>query len=316
MKRLNLIRYFFFALIPLFLIACKSFQEEKALGKSVTQPIVLTTFTVLADIARNISGDRLIVQSITKPGAEIHGYKPTPSDLVRASQADLILENGLGLELWAKNFITSAENVPRVVLSNGMKPLLIEGDVYSGKPNPHAWMSPKRALHYVDNIANAFINLDPKGEKIYLDNARHYKNELTQLDLELKGALSQIPENKRILVTCEGALSYLADDYGFMEAYLWPVNAESQVTPRRMEKLIKIVSTNNVPVVFCESTVSEKPQLEVARITKSAFGGKFFVDSLSDKDGPASTFLDLQRHNVKLILKGFSISEKNNGLVP
>ena len=309
MKRFNLIRYFLIAFIPLFLISCKSFQEEKALEKYGPQPIVLTTFTVLADIARNISGDRLIVQSITKPGAEIHGYKPTPSDLVRASQADLILENGLGLELWAKNFITSAENVPRVVLSNGMKPLLIEGDVYSGKPNPHAWMSPKRALHYVDNISKAFIDLDPKGEKIYLENARRYKNDIIQLDLELKRALSQIPENKRILVTCEGALSYLADDYGFMEAYLWPVNAESQVTPRRMEKLIKIVSTNNVPVVFCESTVSEKPQLEVARITKSTFGGKFFVDSLSDKDGPASTFLDLQRHNVKLILKGFSISE-------
>ncbi len=309
MKRFSLIRYLLCAFIPIFLISCKSLPEAKSSKEYASQPLVLTTFTVLADIARNISGDRLIIQSITKPGAEIHGYKPTPSDLVRASEADLILENGLGLELWAAKFISSAENIPRVVLSDGMKPLLIEEDVYRGKPNPHAWMSPKRALHYVDNITKAFIKLDPKGAKIYLENARRYKNELTQLDLELRRALSQIPENKRILVSCEGALSYLADDYGFIEAYLWPVNAESQVTPRRMEKLIQIVSRNNVPVVFCESTVSEKPQLEVARITKSTFGGKFFVDSLSEKDGPASTFLDLQRHNVKLILRGFSISE-------
>ncbi len=310
MRRLTFIRYTFLLLISLSLISCKSLLEKKTREDLSSKPIVLTTFTVLADIARNISGDRLIVQSITKPGAEIHGYKPTPSDLVRASYADLILENGLGLELWAKKFTSAAGDVPRYVLTDGMKPLLIEGDVYNGKPNPHAWMSPKRALYYVDNIAKAFISIDPIGKEIYLDNARRYKNELTQLDSELKQALSQIPKNERILVSCEGALSYLADDYGFIEAYLWPVNAESQVTPRRMEKLIRIVSTNNVPVVFCESTVSEKPQLEVARITKSTFGGKFFVDSLSDKDGPASTFLDLQRHNVKLILKGFSIFEQ------
>ena len=304
------IRYTLLIIISLSVISCKSLVEKKTREDLPSQPIVLTTFTVLADIARNIAGDRLVVQSITKPGAEIHGYKPTPSDLVRASYADLILENGLGLELWAKKFTSAAGDVPRYVLTDGMKPLVIEGDVYNGKPNPHAWMSPNRALHYVDNIAKAFISIDPIGKEIYLDNARRYKNELTQLDFELRQALSQIPKSKRILVSCEGALSYLADDYGFMEAYLWPVNAESQVTPRRMEKLIKIVSTNNVPVVFCESTVSEKTQLEVARITKSTFGGKFFVDSLSDKDGPASTFLDLQRHNVKLILKGFSISEQ------
>ena len=138
-----------------------------------------------------------------------------------------------------------------------------------------------------------------------MDKVMRYKNKLKQLDSELRKALDQIPLKKRILVTCEGALSYLADDYGFQEAYLWPVNAESQVTPRRMQSLIAIVLKNKVPVVFCESTVSEKPQLEVARITKATFGGKFFVDSLSGVDGPASTFLEMQRHNVRLILKGF-----------
>ncbi len=309
MRRFIPVRYIFVVILSILLISCKSLLENKAREDSSSKTIVTTTFTVIADIARNIAGDRLIVESITKPGSEIHGYKPTPSDLVRASKADLILENGLGLELWADKFISSAGDIPRVVLTNGMKPLLIEGDIYNGKPNPHAWMSPRRALYYVDNISKAFINIDPQGRETYLENARQYKKELTQLDLELKDALSQIPKNKRFLVTCEGALSYLAEDYGFMEAYLWPVNAESQVTPRRMERLIKIVAANNVPVVFCESTVSEKPQLEVARITKSTFGGKFFVDSLSDKNGPASTFLDLQRHNVKLILKGFSLSE-------
>ncbi len=269
------------------------------------KPLVLTTFTVLADIASNISGDRLNIQSITKPGAEIHGYQPTPSDLVRASQANLIIENGLGLELWARKFTSSLREVPRVVLTDGMTPIFIEGDFYNGKPNPHAWMSPKRAMHYVDNLVTAFISIDPEGKQNYISNGETYKNKLSVLDSDLKRALNQIPVEKRILVSCEGALSYLADDYGFKEAYLWPVNAESQVTPRRMKSLINIILENEVPVVFCESTVSEKPQLEVARITNATFGGKFFVDSLSSIDGPAPTFLEMQRHNVRLILKGF-----------
>ncbi len=256
-------------------------------------------------MARSIAGERLEVKSITKPGVEIHGYKPTPSDLVKSSKANLIIENGLGLELWARKFTSSLDGIPKVVLTDGMKPLLIEGDVYNGKPNPHAWISPKRALHYVDKLMEAFISIDPEGESFYLKKGKSYKKELRQIDKELTIALKEIPPHQRLLVTCEGALSYLASDYGFQEAYLWPVNAESQVTPRRMERLIEKVVKTKVPVVFCESTVSEKPQLEVARATKTTFGGKFFVDSLSDADGPAPNLLDLQRHNLKLILNGF-----------
>ncbi len=292
----------FFAL---FLSSCRRNLEDKKLLKIDSKPVALTTFTVLADIASNISGERIEIESITKPGAEIHGYQPTPSDLVRASKANLIIENGLGLELWAKKFTASLKDVPRVVLSDGMTPLYIKGDSYNGKPNPHAWMSPKRSIYYVDNLVKAFIAIDPDGKELFISNGESYKNKLRILDLELKQALDLIPPEKRIIVSCEGALSYLADDYGFKEAYLWPVNAESQVTPRRMQSLIDTVNEAKVPVVFCESTVSEKPQLEVARITKATFGGKFFVDSLSDVDGPAPTFLEMQRHNVKLILKGF-----------
>ena len=111
-----------------------------------SRPQVLTTFTVLADLARNVAGDRLQVASIVKPGAEIHGYQPTPSDIERASKADLIVENGLGLELWAQRFTAAAGDVPTITLSEGTDPLLITEDAYSGKPNPHAWMSPQRTM--------------------------------------------------------------------------------------------------------------------------------------------------------------------------
>ncbi|HJN34670.1 MAG TPA: metal ABC transporter substrate-binding protein [Prochlorococcus sp.] len=268
------------------------------------KPLVLTTFTVLADMARNVAGDRLQVRSIVKQGAEIHGYQPTPSDLAQAVGADLIVENGFGLELWARKFTAAAGKVSTVTLSEGMEPLLIEGDVYAGKPNPHAWMSPERAMQYVDQLVKAFSSLDPEGAKTFASNGRRYKDQLQQLDDELRTSLATIPAKRRLLVTCEGAFTYLAKDYGMEESYLWPVNAESEVTPQRMAKLINTVKLREVPAIFCESTVSDKAQREVARASGARFGGTFFVDSLSQADGPASTLLDLQRHNVGLILDG------------
>ena len=279
-------------------------SEDRAASASDARPKVLTTFTILADMARNVAGDRLRVESITKPGAEIHGYEFTPSDIERASGADLIIENGLGLELWARRFTAAAGDVPTVTLTDGIEPLLIAEDAYAGRPNPHAWMSPKAALHYVDQIVVTFSALDPQGAEVYQSNGEAYKSRLRDLDDELRRSLATLPESQRLLVSCEGALSYLARDYGLQEAYLWPVNAESQITPRRMARLIDRVKQDQVPAVFCETTVSDQPQREVARAAGTRFGGSFFVDSLSDDNGPAPTLLDLHRHNVKLIRAG------------
>ena len=289
-----------------FLTSCVSKDKY---NENDQRPIVLTTFTILADLASNVSGDRLVIRSITKPGAEIHSYQFTPSDIIKTKGAQLIIENGLGLESWISKFTISAGNIPRVKLTEGLKPLLIDGDVYAGKPNPHAWMSPERAIYYVDKIVDAFIEIDPEGENEYRTNASIYKSKLESLDKELRDKLSFIPKERRFLVTCEGAFSYLASDYGMKEAYLWPVNAESQVTPRRMVNLIKKIKENEVPTIFCESTVSADAQMEVAKSSGAVFGGTFYVDSLSDLNGPAPTYIDLLRHNVRLITKGLSISE-------
>jgi len=274
------------------------------------KPLVLTTFTVLADMAKNVAGERLNVRSIVKEGAEIHGYQPTPSDLEQAVDADLIVENGLGLELWARKFTAAAGDVPTLTLSDGMQPLLIEGDLYAGKPNPHAWMSPQRAIQYVDKLVEGFSQLDPAGSESFSRNAEIYKQKLQILDDELRISLAKIPETRRVLVSCEGAFTYLASDYGMEEAYLWPVNAESQVTPRRMANLIRTVQERGVPTIFCESTVSDKAQREVAMASGAQFGGTFYVDSLSAANGPASTLLELQRHNVSLILAGLSKADE------
>ena len=291
----------FLAFNILCLTAC---VNKKAYKPSYEKPFVLTTFTILADLARNVAGERLEVKSITKPGAEIHSYKFTPSDIVKTKGAKLILENGLGLEAWISKFMMSTAEIPKVKLTEGITPLLIDGDVYAGKPNPHAWMSPKRAMNYVDKIVDAFIKIDPDGVLEYRANASTYKAKLESLDKELRDSLSSISKKRRFLVTCEGAFSYLANDYGMKEGYLWPVNAESQVTPKRMVDLIKMIKENDIPTIFCESTVSSKAQMEVAKSSGAVFGGTFYVDSLSGPDGPAPTYIKLLRHNVQLIIEG------------
>ena len=294
-----------FVIVTLVLFAPLSgCQRASTTREPDSRPRVLTTFTILKDLASNVAGDRLQVESIVRPGAEIHGYQPTPSDIERASGADLIVENGLGLELWAKRFTAAAGDVPTVKLTDGIEPLLISEDAYSGKPNPHAWMSPQQAMAYVDRLVDAFTRLDPEGASTFQANAQAYKEQLIQLDEELKETLATIPAQRRLLVSCEGALSYLASDYGLDEAYLWPVNAESQVTPKRMARLISAVKERQVPAVFCESTVNDQPQREVAAASGARFGGIFYVDSLSSPEGPAPTLLDLLRHNVDLIRRG------------
>jgi manganese transport system substrate-binding protein len=260
------------------------------------RPVVLTTFTVLSDVAQNVAGDHLRVESITKVGAEIHGYEPTPRDIAKASEADLILDNGLNLELWFGQFVQSVD-VPHVVVSEGVDVLDITGDAYAGKPNPHAWMSPVNVQIYVDNMVDAFSELDPEHAGDYKSNGAAYKAELQEVQDELVSGLSALPEKQRALVTCEGAFSYLARDAGLTERYIWPVNAEQQATPQQITSAIEFVEANDVPAVFCESTVSDKPMQQVVEATGAAFGGTLYVDSLSEADGPVPTYLDLIRYD-------------------
>ncbi|URR35220.1 metal ABC transporter substrate-binding protein [Thermosynechococcus sp. HN-54] len=268
------------------------------------RPLVLTTFTVLADMAQQVAGDRLRVESLIKPGAEVHGYEFTPSDLVRGQEAALILENGLGLERWGDRFYNSLPNVPRVTLTEGITPIPIQEDAYQGKPNPHAWMSPQNALVYVENIRKALTELDPAGADLYAANAEAYKAQIRALDQELRQALAALPANKRYIVTCEGAFSYLARDYDLEEVYLWPVNADQEGTPQQMTRVIDIVRRQQIPAVFCESTVNAGPQKQVARESGATFAGIFYVDSLSPPDGNAPTYLDLLRYNINTLIRG------------
>ena len=297
----KLLLFVFSFLIFLTANSCKRTAFEKETNKEV----ILASFTVLADIIENVAKDEFVVKSITKPGVEVHGYQPTPSDLIKASKAFVFIDNGFGFELWAEKFVSNLQ-IKRVTISNRLEPIFISEDFYKGKPNPHAWISPKRGMIYVDVIVDSLSELKPSEAESFKNNGQIYKNKIAKIDKDFSLFINNLEKNNRYLVTCEGAFSYLTNDYGLKEAYLWPVNAESQITPKRMARTISLVKNKNIPSVFCESTVSNESQMVVASETGAKFGGDLFVDSLSQDNGSANTYLKMLQHNLTLIKKGLN----------
>lgn len=267
---------------------------------------LVTTFTVIADMAQNVAGDAAIVESITKPNAEIHNYQPTPGDILRAQNADLIVYNGLNLELWFNKFFKNLQDVPSVVVTDGIKPMGITQGPYSGKPNPHAWMSAQDALIYVENIRKALVKYDPKNKDVYNQNAKQYSDEIIATVKPFREMLANVPQEKRWLVTSEGAFSYMARDLGLQELYLWPINADAQGTPQQVRKVIDKVRAHNIEAVFSESTISASPAKQVARETGANYAGVLYVDSLSAENGPVPTYLDLLKVTMKTVAVGLS----------
>ena len=280
------------------LSACLPTQDANARLK------VVTTFTIIADMAANVAGDKADVVSITKPGAEIHNYQPTPGDIVNAQGAGLVLWNGLNLEQWFEKFLANLSDVPSAIISEGVEPMSIVEGPYSGKPNPHAWMSPTDAKTYVDNIAKAMAAQDPDNSAAYLANAENYKSQIEARVAPIRAALADIPTDQRWLVTSEGAFSYLARDFDLKELFLWPINADQQGTPQQVRKVIDAVRANNIKVVFSESTISPDAAQQVARETEAVYGGVLYVDSLSNSDGPVPTYLDLLTVTASTIAQG------------
>ncbi|PHK93006.1 metal ABC transporter substrate-binding protein [Pseudoroseomonas rhizosphaerae] len=277
-------------------------SAQDAGGKPIR---VVTTFTILQDMAQNVAGEAAIVESITRPGAEIHDYEPTPLDVVKAQAADLVLWNGMGLERWFERFFQRVKDVPSAVLTEGITPVNITEGPYSGRPNPHSWMSPANAVIYVENIRKALVAADPRNEAVYNANAARYAEQIKALDAPIREQLSRIPAERRWLVSCEGAFSYLTQNYGMKELYLWPINAEEEGTPQQIRKVVDTVRKNRIPALFCESTVSDRAMRQVAREGNSRFAGELYADSLTDEGGDAPTYVKLLEYNANAIVRAF-----------
>ena len=296
--------------MPKFPVLCVFFMLFATLpvnlaGAQSTQKLnIVTTFSVLADMAQNVAGDAANVTSLIKRGAEIHNYEPTPKDIVRARRADLILWNGFNLEVWFAQFFQNLDRVPVVELTEGITPIDIYNGPYSGKPNPHAWMSQHAAFIYIDNIRDALIQYDAGNADIYRANAARYKRQITKTLAPIRREFETLAEDSRWLVTSEGAFSYLARDFNLRELFLWPINADQQGTPKQVRVVIDTMREHNIGVIFSESTISPEPAKQIAREVGAVYGGVLYVDSLSVKDGPVPTYVDLLRVTLQTILMG------------
>lgn len=284
--------------LALFLVGCSGSSEDDSSGASGT-PTVVASFSVLADIVANVAGGAVTVESLVPAGSDVHGYEPTPGDVRRANDADLILTNGLGLEAGLSDLLTQAD-APVVEVTAGVSDL---GIVENGAVNPHAWMSPTVAWIYVDNIVTALSNLDPEDATTFRTNGEAYKQQLYDAQNALIVGLAGVPVAQRVLVTCEGSLSYLARDNAMEARALWS-NTGVEPTPGVMTETIDFVRQRAVPAVFCESTINDGPMRRVAAESGAAFGGTLYADSLSGPDGPVPTYLDLLTHNADVILAG------------
>ncbi|QQF51532.1 metal ABC transporter substrate-binding protein [Campylobacter fetus subsp. venerealis] len=267
---------------------------------------VLTSFTILADIAKNVAKDSANVNSLTKMGTEIHGYEATPKDILKAKKADIILYNGLNLELWMDKFLSNAKK-PSYNLSDGVTPILISDGGYKGKPNPHAWMSIKNVKIYIKNIVEILSKHDPKNADIYAKNADEYIKSLNDLDAKFKADFAKVPLEQRYLITSEGAFSYLAKEYDLKELYIWSVNSDEQGTTKQIKNLVDKIKNSEAKVIFSESTISPKPAMTIANESGIRYGGVLYVDSLS-KEIP--TYVDLMKTTVLTIINGLN-NEKN-----
>ncbi|KUG59200.1 hypothetical protein AVL63_03060 [Nesterenkonia jeotgali] len=283
---------------------------------------MLTSFSVLADMTRAVGGELVDTRSITPPGAEIHEYSPTPGDLRDAAAADLIFFNGLGLEAWYEQFLSHSE-VEVVLLSDSVETLPVTrlpgdspgGDVEAGTLeddasaelpiNPHAWMSPAQAMVYVENIEAALTQLAPEHAEEFSANATAYREEIQAIWDRAEEQLESLREDTDVhLVTCEGAFSYLAEDLDLGEHYLWPLNAEDEGSPQQVQAQIRYVEEHQVPTIFCESTVNDSAQRQVAETTGATLSEPLHVDSITESDGPAPSYLELLEHDLDLILEG------------
>ena len=306
MKRTILLTVAILAILAVVIFTSNDATDENQVSESAGKPVALSTFTIISDMVGEVGGTKIEAISLTKPGAEIHGYQPTPDDLVQASRASVIFENGMNLELWTEKLKASIPDVPVITVSEGVQVIDISKDAYAGKPNPHAWMSPEQGLVYIENIRRELTAIAPEHAEYFANNAAAYSDRIKAVDARLESALAVLPDNNRVLVTCEGAFSYLANDYGLEEVYLWAINSDSMGSPQQVARVVETVRERQIPAVFCESTVEPRILQEVIAATDTRLGGILYVDSLSSADGPASTYIDMLEHTADTIISGLT----------
>jgi zinc/manganese transport system substrate-binding protein len=266
----------------------------------------VATFSILGDMVRNVGGDRLDVTTLVGPNGDTHVYSPTPGDARKLAAADVVFVNGLGLEGWVTRLVTaSGTKAPMVLVTKGITPRHMQDEDKRGPPaiDPHAWQSVADVEIYVANIRDGLVAIDPAGKAAYDANAAAYLAKLDELEKEVKAAIDSIPADRRKIITTHDAFGYFGAAYGI--AFIAPegVSTEAEPSAKDVAKIITQIRKQKIPAVFLENISDPRLMDQIARETSAIVGGTLYSDALSESDGPAATYIDMMRHNVREFTK-------------
>ncbi|MEK5394419.1 metal ABC transporter substrate-binding protein [Paenibacillus sp. FSL K6-2859] len=287
--------------------ACSNVSEGEGNNDKLK---IVATYSIIADMTENIVGEKAEVYSMVPIGTDPHMYDPLPKDTSKVSDADLVFYNGLNLETgkgWFKDLleVTNKKEVAFAV-SDEVTPMFLTEKGKETQEDPHAWLDIQNAIKYVDIITKHVIEKDPDNKDFYLNNQSEYVKKLNELDQYAKEAVEKIPQEKRILVTSEGAFKYFSKAYGFKSAFIWEINTDSQGTPEQMKNIINIIEENQVPALFLETSVNPKTMETISNETGVPIHSKIFTDSLAKKGEEGDTYLKMIKWNIDKVIEGLA----------
>mgnify|MGYP000904379370 FL=1 len=293
------------------LAACSSQKSSTETGSSKLN--VVATNSIIADITKNIAGDKINLHSIVPVGQDPHEYEPLPEDVKKTSQADLIFYNGINLETggnaWFTKLVENArkkENKDYYAVSEGVDVIYLEGQNEKGKEDPHAWLNLENGIIYAQNIAKRLSEKDPANKETYEKNLKAYVEKLSALDKEAKEKFNNIPEEKKMIVTSEGCFKYFSKAYNVPSAYIWEINTEEEGTPDQIKSLVEKLRKTKVPSLFVESSVDDRPMKTVSKDTNIPIYAKIFTDSIADKGEEGDSYYSMMKYNLEKIAEGLS----------
>lgn len=304
MKKFSL--FFLTLLAGLTLAACGNQATEKK-----EKLAIVTTNSILSDLVKNVGQDKIELHSIVPIGTDPHEYEPLPEDIAKASEADILFFNGLNLETggngWFNKLMKTAkkvENKDYFSTSKNVTPQYLTSAGQEQTEDPHAWLDIENGIKYVENIRDVLVEKDPKNKDFYTENAKNYTEKLSKLHEEAKAKFADIPDDKKLLVTSEGAFKYFSKAYDLNAAYIWEINTESQGTPEQMTTIIDTIKKSKASVLFVETSVDKRSMERVSKEVKRPIYDTLFTDSLAKEGTEGDTYYSMMNWNLTKIHDG------------